>query len=294
MSIRHLRIFIMVANCGKMSLAAEKLFITQPSVSQAIKELEEYYKVKLFERLSKKLFITESGKLLLNYANHIISSFDDMEVELKSKGEKLSINIGSSITVGTCMLNNIINNFLDENKEIETTVIINNTEKIEEMILNSKLDVAIVEGVIANKDLITRPIYNDKLIIVAGKKHKFYNKGEISIIELMGEDFISREEGSGSRKIFDEILKRNNIKVNNKWISTDTEAIKNAVIDGKGLGVLSTMIVDKQLENKTLNKVVLKEVEMFRQIYLVYHKNKYMSEQMVEFLKLFNTKNKSN
>ncbi len=294
MSIRHLRIFIMVANCGKMSLAAEKLFITQPSVSQAIKELEEYYKVKLFERLSKKLYITESGKLLLNYANHIIASFDDMEIELKSKGEKLSINIGSSITVGTCMMNNIINSFLNDNKEIETTVIINNTEKIEEMILNSKLDVAIVEGVIASKDLMTIPIYNDKLIVVAGKKHKFYNKGEISIVELIGEDFISREEGSGSRKIFDEILRRNNIKVNNKWISTDTEAIKNAVIDGKGLGILSTMIVDKELENKSLNKIALKEVEMFRQIYLVYHKNKYMSEQMIEFLKLFNVKNESN
>ncbi len=287
MSIRHLRIFIMVANCGKMSVAAEKLFITQPSISQAIKEIEEYYGIKLFERLSKKLFITENGKALLKYANHIVASFDEMEMDIKNKGKKAHLNIGSSITVGTCMLNDITNKLMSKNNDINIRVNVNNTESIEEMLLNSKLDVAIVEGIVSNKDLITKPIRNDELIIVAGKNHKFYNKKKISILELEGEDFISREEGSGSRKIFDEILKMNNVEVNNNWVSTDTEVIKNAVINGKGLGVLSTMIVDKELETKTLNKIDIEEVTMFRQIYLVYHKNKYMSEQMISFLELF-------
>ena len=287
MSIRHLRIFIMVANCGKMSIAAEKLFITQPSISQAIKEIEDYYGIKLFERLSKKLFITENGKALLKYANHIVASFDEMEMDIKNKGKKAYLNIGSSITVGTCMLNDITNKLMSKNNDINIKVNVNNTENIEEMLLNSKLDVAIVEGIVSNKDLITKPIRNDELIIVAGRNHKFYNKKKISIVELDGEDFILREEGSGSRKIFDEILKRNNVEVNSNWISTDTEVIKNAVINGKGLGVLSTMIVDKELGTKTLNKVSIEEVTMFRQIYLVYHKNKYMSEQMISFLNLF-------
>ncbi len=288
MSIRHLRIFIMVANCGKMSLAAEKLFITQPSISQAIKEIENYYGIKLFERLSKKLFITENGKILLKYANHIVSSFDKMEIDIKNNGKKASLNIGSSITVGTCMIKDITNKFTSNNSEVDIRVNINNTEKIEEMLLNSKLDVAIVEGIVTSKDLICKPIRNDELIIVAGKEHKFYEKDKISLLELSNEDFILREEGSGSRKIFDEMLKRNNIEVNSKWISTDTEAIKNAVIDGIGLGVLSTMIVEKELEKKTLNKISIEEVTMFRQIYIVYHKNKYLSEQMINFLNIFN------
>ena len=93
MNIRHLKIFITVADCGKMSEAAEKLFISQPSVSQAIKEIEDYYGVKLFERLSKKLYITDSGKLLLRYARHIVGSFNEMESALKNSGENICLHI---------------------------------------------------------------------------------------------------------------------------------------------------------------------------------------------------------
>ena len=82
MTIRHLRIFVAVVKEGKMGIAAKSLFISQPSVSQAIKEIEDYYGIKLFERLSKKLYITENGQLLFQYAQHILQSFDEMEVNL--------------------------------------------------------------------------------------------------------------------------------------------------------------------------------------------------------------------
>lgn len=285
MSIRHLRIFIMVADCGKMSIAAKKLFITQPSVSQAIKEIEEYYGVKLFERLSKKLYITEDGEYLLKYARHIVQSFEEMEMGLKNKGQKMCLRIGATITVGSYMLNDIINKIEKNNKDISTKITINNTEFIQNMILNSELDVAIVEGVVTNKDLIKKTIFRDKLTLVVGKNHKFHNRKEISINDLMGEDIISREEGSGSKKIFENILKENNIDVNIKMSSTDTEAIKNAVIQGMGLAVLSSMSVEKEIKEGTLQKISLKEIDMFREISVVYHKNKFMSEYLKCFLK---------
>ncbi|MGL5348197.1 MAG: LysR family transcriptional regulator [Peptostreptococcaceae bacterium] len=284
MSIRHLRIFIMVADYGKMSLAAEKLFITQPSVSQAIKEIEEYYGVKLFERLSKKLFITESGEMLLKYARHIVQSFDEMEMGLKNKGQKVCLRIGATITVGSCMINDIINKIEKENDEISTKITINNTEVIQRMLLNSELDVAIIEGIVTNKDLVKRCVHTDKLIVVVGNNHKFYNRDKISIQELSGEDVIAREEGSGGRQIFENILKDNNIDINIKYSSTDTEAIKNAVINGRGLAVLSSMIVQKEIKEGTLHKISLKEVNMFREISVVYHKNKFISEYLQTFL----------
>lgn len=284
MSIRHLRIFIAVAEYKKMSLAAQKLFITQPSVSQAIKEIEDYYGVKLFERLSRKLHITESGLYLLKYARHIVQSFDEMEMGLKNKGQNISLHIGASITVGSCMINNIINKLEKENEDISTIVTVNNTDTLEKMLLNSELDVAIVEGVISNKELITKPIYTDKLIVVVGKNHKFYNKDEISIFDLNKENIISREEGSGSRKIFDNILKNYNIDVNIVLSSTDTQSIKNAAINGRGVAVLSSMIVEDELKKGTLRKISLKEVTMFREISVVYHKNKFISNYLKCFL----------
>lgn len=206
MSIRHLRIFITVVDCGKMSLAAKELFISQPSVSQAIKEIEDYYGVKLFERLSRKLYITESGKMLLQYARHIVQSFDEMEINLRNMGESIALRIGATITVGTGILQPIINKFEEEQKNVSTKVEINNTNVIEQMILHSELDLGIIEGKVTNPDLIKIPIYRDRLVAIVGKSHPFYNKEFITVDQLSGKDLICREEGSGGRELFNEVL----------------------------------------------------------------------------------------
>ncbi|CUM98487.1 MULTISPECIES: LysR family transcriptional regulator [Turicibacter] len=286
MSIRHLRIFIMVASLKNMSAAAEKLFITQPSVSQAIKEIEHYYGVKLFERLSKKLYLTESGEYLLRYATHIVQSFDEMETMMKNKSDNIALRIGASITVGSCLLNHILDDLEEENNKITTQIYVRNTKEIEKMLLDSELDVALVEGTVTSKDLISKPVYQDKLIMVVGKGHKFYNRDEISIEELQGEAIISREEGSGSKTIFDNILKSNQIEVDIKWSSTDTGAIKDAVLESRGLAVLSRLMVERELKKGTLHEVSLKEVSMFREIFVVYHKNKFMSKSLKCFLEI--------
>ena len=286
MSIRHLRIFIMVASLKNMSAAAEKLFITQPSVSQAIKEIEHYYGVKLFERLSKKLYLTESGEYLLRYATHIVQSFDEMETMMKNKSDNIALRIGASITVGSCLLNHILDDLEEENNKITTQIYVRNTKEIEKMLLDSELDVALVEGTVTSKDLISKPVYQDKLIMVVGKGHKFYNRDEISIEELQGEAIISREEGSGSKTMFDNILKSNQIEVDIKWSSTDTGAIKDAVLESRGLAVLSSLMVERELKKGTLHEVSLKEVSMFREIFVVYHKNKFMSKSLKCFLEI--------
>ncbi|WP_350022219.1 LysR family transcriptional regulator [Turicibacter sanguinis] len=286
MSIRHLRIFIMVASLKNMSAAAEKLFITQPSISQAIKEIEHYYGVKLFERLSKKLYLTESGEYLLRYATHIVQSFDEMETMMKNKSDNIALRIGASITVGSCLLNHILDDLEEENNKITTQIYVRNTKEIEKMLLDSELDVALVEGTVTSKDLISKPVYQDKLIMVVGKGHKFYNRDEISIEELQGEAIISREEGSGSKTIFDNILKSNQIEVDIKWSSTDTGAIKDAVLESRGLAVLSRLMVERELKKGTLHEVSLKEVSMFREIFVVYHKNKFMSKSLKCFLEI--------
>ena len=288
MNIRHLKIFIMVANCNNMSLAADRLFISQPSVSQAIKEIEDYYEIKLFERLSKKLYITENGKLLLKYARHIISSFEDMEKELKNSSEKISLTIGATITVGTCMINDILTKIKNKNSKIDVKVVINNSSDIEKLILESNLDIGILEGKINNKDIIKTPIYRDELILVAGKTNKFYKREYIEIKELEGQNLILREEGSGSREIFDNVLKENNIHINEKMTSTDTEAIKNLVIEGHGLAVLSKLIVKKELERGTLKAISIKNVDLYRDIIIAYHKNKFISEHLKLLIDILN------
>ncbi len=284
MNIRHLKIFITVADCGKMSVAAEKLYISQPSVSQAIKEIEDYYGVKLFERLSKKLYITENGRLLLKYARHIVQSFDEMEAHLKNTGENISLRIGATVTVGTKLLSDIISRFEKNYKDVDTKITINNTNVIENLILNSDLDIGIVEGYVDNKDIIKKPIYKDNMVLVAGKNHKFYNRNSITIEELNGEDMIFREPASGSRQIFDNVLHDNNIEVNVKWNSTNTESIKEGIINGHGVGVLSTLMIQEEVKNGTLHIIDIDKVNISRDICVIYHKNKFISDHLKNFM----------
>jgi len=163
MTIRHLKIFVTVAECGKMRKAAELLYISQPSVSQAVQELENYYGVKLFDRLSQKLYLTDMGKLLLPYARRTVEIIENTDKVMKNAGEYSTLRIGASVSVGTYLINDIIDKLEESIDKIETSVVVNNTYIVEEMIRNSKLDVAIVEGMVEGNDIIKLPLYNDEL-----------------------------------------------------------------------------------------------------------------------------------
>ncbi|MEG0132581.1 MAG: LysR substrate-binding domain-containing protein [Clostridium sp.] len=286
MTIRHLEIFIAVVDCGKMRLAAEKLFISQPSVSQAIADIESYYGIKVFERLSKKLYITESGERLLKYARHIVDLYKEMEIDVKNSGENICLRIGSTVTVGTCILCPIIEEFEKVNEGVSTKVTINNTTAIEDMLLESTLDLAIIEGETFSPDMIKIPIYQDELVLVCGSSHPFAKLEKINIEEMKGQDVIAREQGSRDRNIFEQLLKEKEISVNIKWSSTNTEAIKNAVIAGQGMAILSSLMIVNELRCGKLNIIPIEGINNSRDICLVYHKNKFISDYIKEFIKV--------
>ena len=108
MTIRHLKIFLTVAETGKMSLAAKQLYLTQPTISQAIRELEEHYNTRLFDRLSKRLYITEEGKHLMDLAQIAVRAFDELEHQMQSEAKIEHFRIGATVTVGSCLLPSLL------------------------------------------------------------------------------------------------------------------------------------------------------------------------------------------
>ncbi|WP_322395538.1 LysR family transcriptional regulator, partial [Clostridium perfringens] len=210
-----------------MRKAAEKRYISQPAVSQAVSELEKYYGIKLFERLSQRLYITEAGQTLLSYARHIVSSFEDMESAMFDASSKMTIKVGGSVSIGTTMLIDIVEKLEKEIAGIDIRVTVDNTSTIENKVCFSELDLAIVEGCLQSDDIIQIPVHNDELVMVVGKDHSFWDRQSISISELHNQDVISREEGSANRNQFEQLLIENKIKINKKWSCTNTEAIKN-------------------------------------------------------------------
>ena len=136
MTIRHLKIFLAVADSGKMSLAAEQLFITQPSVSQAIRELEEHYQTLLFERLSKKLYITEDGKKLYVTAKQLVTQFESLEESMQKENRREKLRIGGTITLGSGILSRVVRDLRAEQPDLDIYSYMNNTQIIEQKLLN--------------------------------------------------------------------------------------------------------------------------------------------------------------
>lgn len=284
MTIRHLKVFLAVAETGKMSAAADQLFIAQPSVSQAIADIEKYYNVRLFERISRKLYITPAGEQLLDYARHIVALFDEMELEMKYSAEHTTLKIGGTVTVGTTILSELVSRFEAENPPVTLTVLVDNTPVIESMILKSDLDLGIVEGEVSSEDLIQIPAVEDEMVLICGPGHPFSGRKTVSLDELQGQYFVIREKGSRARSFFEKILDKEGVEIVEKWTCTNTEAIKNAVMGGQGLAVLSKRLVEREFEQGRLCILSIQGIRLLRNFTLIYHKNKFLSPPLKAFV----------
>jgi len=284
MDIRHLKIFISVAETGSMSAAAKKFFITQPSVSQVIKELENHYHLLLFERLGKRLFITPAGKHLCEQAHIVVTQFEALEENISNLGHKEVIRIGSTITVGACLLPSLIADF--KNPNIDSFCYINNTKTIETRLLKAELDIGLVEGKIEHPDLIIEPVIDDYLVIACSRSHHFAGRQELSAQELEAEIFVLREEGSGTRELFIDFARSKGLNLNIGWEVTSPEIIKTIVIQNKCLAAISIRLIAEEVQAGELYAFRHQDSIWNRTFDLVYHKDKHLSPAMSDFMEV--------
>ncbi len=286
MTLRHMKIYVTVCECESVTAAAEKLYLAQPSVSLAIRELEEYYGVKLFDRISRRLYITELGKQFLNYATHIVSLFDEMEKEMKDWDSIGTLRVGSSITIGNYLLPQYVNRFNEQFPQMKVHVIIDNSENIEKRVMSNEIDFGLIEGITHNPQIISEKFMEDELVLICGKNHPFYNKEQIAVEVLPKYDFILREKGSGGRELFDSTMLVHNIEIKPVWESVSTRAIIKAVNEGLGLSILPYLLVKQDLESGTIKQIKIKDLTFKRHFYIIYHKNKFHTNSALKFMEL--------
>ncbi|HIY03310.1 MAG TPA: LysR family transcriptional regulator [Candidatus Blautia faecipullorum] len=272
MTIRHLKIFIAVAETGSMSAAANSLYLTQPTVSQAVRDLEAHYQVPLFERLHKKLFITEEGRQLLELARMAVGNFDSLELSMQRFQEKLTLRVGSSLTVGTCLMSSVISDLEAACPKMDIYSFVSNTAEIEQKLLRRELDAAVVEGAIESPKLAAIPIVEDSLVLVCGKNHEFYEKDMIRSSELEGRKFAMREKGSGTRKLFEQYLSAHNIHIQTAWEANCPRTILNAVIHNNALAVMSQRLLKHEILHRSVKIFHYETGEWNRFFKLVYLK----------------------
>ena len=278
MTLRHFKIFVAVCDTMNMTSAAETLFMSQSAVSQAIAELEAHYGVRLFERLSRKLYLTQAGHRLLSYALHIIRMNTDVENEMKTLHENASIRIGASVTIGAHVLPKLVSLFNRMNPQTDIEVFEDNTERIENLILHDQVDIGLVEGETSSPDVLNRAFMNDELVLICAANHRFANLPFIEPYELEQERFIIREKGSGTRKTFEDKMSSNHLTWKAIWTCNNADTIKMAVAEGLGISVISKRAVVNEVSSGLLCQTAIKGIRFKRQFKIIYHKNKYFTE----------------
>ena len=259
MTLRHLMIFTAVVDEGGMNKAAKTLHLSQPNISQAIAELEQHYGVKLFERLSQRLYLTKEGEQAV---------------------EKTQIQIGCSVSVGTCLINRILDKAERVLPKCEFQVKVTNSSEIEQALLTNQIDIGMIEGVVSDENLIAAPMCKDELVIVCRKAHPFAKKESISLKALEGQNYVSRESGSTERNQYEQFLEQKGIRLKRIFCSTNTEAIKNAVVHGRGIAIFSKRMIEKEAVEGSLIIVPVEDIHIIRDFHFIRHKNKYMSKTL--------------
>lgn len=280
MTLRHLTIFNAVVDAGGMNKAAKILYLSQPNISQAIAELEQHFGVRLFERLSQRLYLTKEGELLLSFSRHILDSYKQMEEMMNQAVEKTQIQIGCSVSVGTCLINHILDEAQEVLPQCEFQVTVTNSSEIEQALLTNQIDIGMIEGSVSDENLIAIPICKDELVIVCGNTHPFANETSIDLKALEGQNYVSRESGSTERNQYEQFLEQKGIKLRRIFCSTNTEAIKNAVVHGRGIAIFSKRMIEKEVEEGSLIILPVEDIHIIRDFHFIRHKNKYMSKTL--------------
>ena len=285
-TLRTLQFFEKVAETGKMSDAARELFVSQSAISQAIHELEQQYDVILFDRIGKKLYLTDAGRGLLDYAKQIIKENEIMEEFLETASSTRSLGIGATLTVGSSVLWPILDQYQPVHEAVRIRTIINNTGALETLLLQGKLDIALVEGRIENPNLIVRPVIKDRLVLACGNKHRFWGTDLVSLQDLQDEDFVLREPGSGTRKQLIEPLRQNHITYHEVATCSNTAAIVQSVSHNLGITLISERLIASAIANGFVWPCTVCGIDNERTFDLVWHKLKRIDAPLQDFIDL--------
>lgn len=283
-TLRQLRTFLAVAEYKRMSEAAKKLYISQPTVSQIISDLENEYKTQLFERFPKELKITPAGQILLNNAREIISLYKHLEDSMKNLHLRRSLNVGATITVGNTLMGTLIENLIIHQPDIDAMVSVDNMNIIEQKLIHKELDIALVEDVITHQEIMAEPVIEDSLCLICGYGHSFAGKHSVRIEDLRYQSFIMWERGSGTRNIFENIMLTHHIPYNIKWECSSRCGIVDAVRHNLGLGILSERCARDYIAKGDVFSCSIENVSMKHYFYLCRHQHHSVTSQMQDFM----------
>ncbi len=284
MDFRQLETFVNVAKLKSFSKAAEKLYITQPTVTNHIQNLEKELGTLLINRMGKKISLTKAGTLLYKHALSILNSFEMTKFELDVfKGHiQGHLEIASSSVPRKQLLPKIMSSFLNKYPDVTFTVLEHDSRQVINSILEGDYDFGIVGANFGNNNLDYLKIMNDRLVLIApiDFREDLNNFDTITMEEILDCNFILREEGSGTREVLQSWFNERGINTDDIRVIAyieDSDCIKELVALGSGVSIVSERVIKNEIQLNKVKALYIKDLNIERDFYFVYHKNRQLT-----------------
>jgi DNA-binding transcriptional LysR family regulator len=257
LSFRQLEIFEKIAVTGSVTKAGKELLLTQSAVSMALSQIEQLSATPLFERSGRRLFLNDSGRLLLQEVREILLAVKRLEQQLQGDCGQMvgELVVGGSTTIGNYLLPPLLGAFAKLYPKTRVELRVGNTQQVAEWLEAGDLDIAFVEGPCHSRGLVAVHWRDDELVVVTGPEHCWAKERRVTPGMLCSAPWIMREKGSGTREIFEDAMEKAGIGYEIALEFGHTEAIKNGVASGLGVSCLSRIAVHRELEHGLLVEV---------------------------------------
>lgn len=293
MNLRQLEAFVQISDTGSFSKAAKDLFLTQPTISAHISSLEKELNTRLFVRNTKEVRLSDSGKILYDYAKQMTVLQKKIEDTFAVREEKAQqcLTIAASTIPAQYLLPGILARFNEKYPNQQFEILESDSAKVVEQVVNNEVDIGFTGTVIDKRLCKYIPFYQDELVVIAPNTEKYLALKEknTNATWVAEEALIMREAGSGTRKEAEKQLRRigvNPTRLNVIASMESTEAIKRAVSSGMGISVMSKLAVEEEILKGSLLAVPLSADDMRRDINVIYNRNLQLSRPSERFIKV--------
>ncbi|MEN8175775.1 MAG: selenium metabolism-associated LysR family transcriptional regulator, partial [Pseudomonadota bacterium] len=288
MADRRLQVFHTVARLLSFTKAAETLHMTQPAVTFQVRQLEEHFNTRLFDRTHNRISLTEAGKVVFGYSDKIFELYNQLENTVREMTGEISgaLTIGASTTIAEYMLPSLLGDFKAKYPDVNIHLKVSNSEGIVSMVENNTIDLGVIEAPVSNKNLVVAPCSTDQLVAIAPENHPLAAKRSVKLEELLAYPFICREEGSGTREVISEYISKVDDTGEGLNISMELgspEAVKGAVEAGMGISIVSRATIQKELRLGILKEIPL-DPPLERPFSFVHQKQKFRHQVMEKLL----------
>ncbi|MBY6211349.1 LysR family transcriptional regulator [Microbulbifer agarilyticus] len=285
-SLRQLEVFLACAHHENVSRAAESLNMSQSAASTALKEFEQQFDLRLFERTGKRLRLNELGRQLWPRAEELLERARELEATLMVHSDLGRLKIGATLTIGNYLAAGIMARYMEEQPEARVELEVANTAAIAQGVVNFELDLGLIEGELNHPDLEMIPWREDEQVVFCAPDHPLAKRAQLSDEDLREATWILRETGSGTRQTFERALAGLLPELNIRLELQHTEAIKRAVEAGLGISCLSRVSLTDAFRRGALVELPVPQRDFSREFYFVLHRQKYRSAGIERWLEL--------